>query len=63
VSDLVTQSVWQAGYLARDPSVLVFMNNHDYGTTPAHGTATGTVLSDALTAVETLFPGSVAEVT
>jgi monoamine oxidase len=61
VSDLVTQSVWQASYLARDPSVLVFMNNRDYGTTPPHGRATGTVLSDALAAVDTLFPGSAAE--
>jgi len=61
VSDLVTQSVWQASYLARDPSVLVFMNNGDYAATPAHATATGTVLSDALAAVDTLFPGSAAE--
>ena len=62
VSDLVAQDVWQASYLARDPSVLVFMNNRDYGGTPAHGAATGTALSDALAAVETIFPGSAAKV-
>ncbi len=61
VSDLVTQAVWQASYLARDPSVLVFMNNRDYGATPAHGLAAGAVLSDALAAVDTIFPGSAAE--
>jgi monoamine oxidase len=62
VSDLVTQSVWQASYLARDPSVLIFMNNRDYGDTPAHSTATGAVLSDALASVDTIFPGSAAKV-
>jgi len=41
--------------------VLLFMSNRDDGTAPAHGKATGTILSDALAAVDTLFPGSVAE--
>ena len=60
-SDMVTGATWQASYQAKSPAWLLALNNRNYGTAPAHGSAPAAVIAETNLAIDKLWAGASAK--